>query len=238
MLLLSVIIEYFTHDEIKNYYGQLNPVIESYLQSNEPSLKRLSIETVNKLSLAPKAVTVLSKYNQLIPLVLNALDLAQTIAGCKFFIGNQSFSFAVAEAIKVKRVLEVCYETPNVIKLEGEHSGIVDRLNNQIIDIHDKNIRLRGKNEDLKKQKDRNDKLEASLCALITELEKRDIANEVISQASRSGLIDLMGFWEEHKQEDETKLANKIHTMFSEHEQEVIKKLLNKNKNKKSDEKL
>jgi len=128
------------------------------------------------------------------------------------------------------------YETPNVIKLEGEHSGIVDRLNNQIIDIHDKNIRLRGKIEDLKKQKDRNDKLEASLCALITELEKRDIANEVISQASRSGLIDLMGFWEEHKQEDETKLANKIHTMFSEHEQEVIKKLLNKNKTKNSDE--
>jgi hypothetical protein len=52
--------------------------------------------------------------------VLNALDLAQTIAGCKFFIGNQSFSFAVAEAIKVKRVLEVCYETPNVIP-EGQN---------------------------------------------------------------------------------------------------------------------
>ena len=52
--------------------------------------------------------------------VLNALDLAQTIAGCKFFIGNQSFSFAFAEAIKVKRVLEVCYETPNVIP-EGQN---------------------------------------------------------------------------------------------------------------------
>lgn len=122
------------------------------------------------------------------------------------------------------------YETPNIIKLEGEHGETIDRLNNQIIDIHDKNIRLRGKIEDLKKQKDRNDKLEASLCALITELEKRDIANEVIAQASRSGLIDLMGFWEEHKQEDETKLANKIHTMFSEHEQEVIKKILNQKK--------
>ena len=81
----------------------------------------------------------------------------------------------------------------------------------------------------LEKEKDRNDKLEASLCALITELEKRDIANDVISQASRSGLIDLMGFWKEHKQEDEIKLANKLHTMFSEHEQEVIKKLLNQN---------
>lgn len=52
--------------------------------------------------------------------VLNALELAQTIAGCKFFIGNQSFPFSVAEALKVKRVLEICYETPNVI-VEGEN---------------------------------------------------------------------------------------------------------------------
>ena len=122
------------------------------------------------------------------------------------------------------------YETTNVIQIEGEHSETIDRLNNQIIDIHNKNIKLRGENFYLKKQKDRNDKLEASLCALITELEKRDIANEVIAQASRSGLIDLMSFWKEHKQEDETKLANKLHTMFSEHEQELIKKILNQKK--------
>jgi hypothetical protein len=44
-----------------------------------------------------------------------ALELASAIAGCKLFIGNQSFPFAVAEALKVKRVLEVCYQTPNVI---------------------------------------------------------------------------------------------------------------------------
>jgi hypothetical protein len=50
--------------------------------------------------------------------VSDALQLAKTIAGCKFFIGNQSFPFAVAEALKVKRVLEVCYQTPNVI-VEG-----------------------------------------------------------------------------------------------------------------------
>ena len=75
MLLLSVIIEYFTHDEIKNYYAQLNPIIEAYLGSNEPALKRLSIETVNKLSSTPKAVSVLSQYKNLIPLVLQALDL-------------------------------------------------------------------------------------------------------------------------------------------------------------------
>lgn len=45
----------------------------------------------------------------------NALELARAIAGCKFFIGNQSFPFAVAEAIKAKRVLEVCPQCPNVI---------------------------------------------------------------------------------------------------------------------------
>ncbi len=43
------------------------------------------------------------------------LELAQVIAGCKFFIGNQSFPFAVAEGLKVPRALELCYECPNVI---------------------------------------------------------------------------------------------------------------------------
>lgn len=74
---------------------------------------------------------------------------------------------------------------------------------------------------------DRNNKLEAGLCAIITELEKKGIANEVISQASKSGLIDLMGFWEQHSKEDETRLAKELHK-FSEHEQDVLKKLLNK----------
>jgi hypothetical protein len=52
--------------------------------------------------------------------VKDGLQLASAIAGCKFFIGNQSFPFAVAEAMKVKRVLEVCYQTPNVI-VEGSN---------------------------------------------------------------------------------------------------------------------
>jgi hypothetical protein len=52
--------------------------------------------------------------------VKNFLELAEALAGCKFFIGNQSFPFAVAEALKVKRVLEVCFECPNVIP-EGEY---------------------------------------------------------------------------------------------------------------------
>jgi len=47
--------------------------------------------------------------------VKNFLEFAEVVAGCKFFIGNQSFPFAVAEALKVKRALEVYFECPNVI---------------------------------------------------------------------------------------------------------------------------
>lgn len=51
----------------------------------------------------------------------NFYDLARIIAGCKFFIGNQSFPFALAEGLKVKRVLELYFECPNVIPA-GEHA--------------------------------------------------------------------------------------------------------------------
>jgi hypothetical protein len=43
------------------------------------------------------------------------LQMAAIIAGCKLFIGNQSFPFALAEALKVKRLLEVYHLCPNVV---------------------------------------------------------------------------------------------------------------------------
>lgn len=43
------------------------------------------------------------------------LDLAITIRSCRLFIGNQSLCFALAEAMKVPRLLEVCRYAPNVI---------------------------------------------------------------------------------------------------------------------------
>ena len=73
---------------------------------------------------------------------------------------------------------------------------------------------------------DQNKKLESGLCALITELEKKGIADEVITQASKSGLINLTDFWLHHSKEDETRLSIELHK-FSEHEQEVLKRLLN-----------
>ena len=50
--------------------------------------------------------------------VANFLELASVIAGSKLFIGNQSFPFSLAEALKVRRVLEVFYQCPNVL-VEG-----------------------------------------------------------------------------------------------------------------------
>lgn len=47
--------------------------------------------------------------------VNNFLELAGLIAGCRLFIGNQSFPFALAEAMKVNRLLEWYFQTPNVV---------------------------------------------------------------------------------------------------------------------------
>lgn len=47
--------------------------------------------------------------------VNNFLELAKIISGSKLFIGNQSFPFSLAEGLKVRRVLEVSFESPNVI---------------------------------------------------------------------------------------------------------------------------
>ena len=51
--------------------------------------------------------------------VQNFLELAGAIASCKFFIGNQSFPFSLAEALKVPRILETYMLCPNVIP-QGE----------------------------------------------------------------------------------------------------------------------
>ncbi len=50
--------------------------------------------------------------------VENFLELAKIIAGSKLFIGNQSFPFSLAEAMKTKRLLEVYHLCPNV-NVEG-----------------------------------------------------------------------------------------------------------------------
>jgi hypothetical protein len=46
------------------------------------------------------------------------LEMATLINSCKLFIGNQSFPFAIAEGLKINRLLEVYYLSPNV-NVEG-----------------------------------------------------------------------------------------------------------------------
>lgn len=45
----------------------------------------------------------------------NFYDLACAIKSCKFFVGNQSMCFAIAEAMKTPRILEICSFAQNVI---------------------------------------------------------------------------------------------------------------------------
>ncbi len=49
------------------------------------------------------------------------LELAEYIAGCRLFIGNQSMAFSIAEQLKVKRILEQYIPAPNVIPQGGEY---------------------------------------------------------------------------------------------------------------------
>jgi len=67
------------------------------------------------------------------------LEFARIVAGCRFFIGNQSFPYSIAEALKVNRALEVCFECPNVIPegkngydfcFQPQFEKIVQQLNN------------------------------------------------------------------------------------------------------------
>ena len=68
------------------------------------------------------------------------LQLAQIIAGCKVFIGNQSFPFSIAEGLKVPRILELSFDVINVVpEGEGAHDfffqdhfeALVERLASQ-----------------------------------------------------------------------------------------------------------
>ena len=77
MMPLSTIIEYFSINEIDTYYAPLNNIIENYLKSDVASLKRLAIDVVNNLATTQSGTKVMKKYPNLIPLVLNAVDMSQ-----------------------------------------------------------------------------------------------------------------------------------------------------------------
>jgi len=68
-------------------------------------------------------------------------ELAVAIKSCKFFIGNQSMCYAIAEGLKVPRILEVCDFAPNVIphgenaydmRLPGTLEYLVSKLDKEL----------------------------------------------------------------------------------------------------------
>lgn len=57
--------------------------------------------------------------------VSNFLELALVIRSSLLFIGNQSFPYSIAEAMKVPRLLEQCLYAPNVVAVGGFAHPIV-----------------------------------------------------------------------------------------------------------------
>jgi hypothetical protein len=88
-----------------------NPIIDHSFLAKYPDVVFLGVkaEYENMKKLVPNIKWVQVK---------NFLEMAQIIAGCKFFIGNQSFPFSLAEALKVPRILETYHAAPNVV-VEG-----------------------------------------------------------------------------------------------------------------------
>lgn len=88
-----------------------NPVIDHSFLAKYPDVVFLGVkaEYENMQKMIPHIRWVQVK---------NFLEMAQIIAGGKFFIGNQSFPFSLAEGLKAKRVLETYHAAPNVI-IEG-----------------------------------------------------------------------------------------------------------------------
>jgi hypothetical protein len=55
--------------------------------------------------------------------VENFLQAAEYIAGARLFIGNQTFLFALAEAMKCPRILEICRWMPDIVPEGGRWYG-------------------------------------------------------------------------------------------------------------------
>jgi len=61
------------------------------------------------------------------------LQIATAMLDCRFFIGNQSSLFQVAEGLKIPRLLEVCQSIPNVI---GTGPGFYDFLTQPALEYY------------------------------------------------------------------------------------------------------
>jgi hypothetical protein len=86
-------------------YSQLSKYENVYFVGVESEFKALKLHNANIIHLQ----------------VPNFLKMAEYIANCKLFIGNQSMAFSIAEQLKVPRILEQYAHAPNVIPQGGEY---------------------------------------------------------------------------------------------------------------------
>ena len=63
----------------------------------------------------------------------DALMLATILGSSKAFIGNQSSTYAIAEQMKVKRLLEVCVQSPNVIPVNNGFDYVTNQAFNHFL---------------------------------------------------------------------------------------------------------
>jgi hypothetical protein len=67
--------------------------------------------------------------------VPNYLEMAGVIAAAKLFIGNQSFPYSLAEAMKINRVLEMCVSCPNCNpQSDNGHLRLTQNILNYYVD--------------------------------------------------------------------------------------------------------
>ena len=86
-------------------YSQLSKYENVYFVGVESEFKALRLHNPNIIHLQ----------------VPNFCKMAEYIANCKLFIGNQSMAFSIAEQLKVPRILEQYAHAPNVIPQGGEY---------------------------------------------------------------------------------------------------------------------
>tara|TARA_R110002096_G_scaffold51414_1_gene134446 strand:- start:130 stop:477 length:348 start_codon:yes stop_codon:yes gene_type:complete len=80
-------------------------------------------------------------------------------------------------------------------------------------------------NKQLSTYREYSSKIDAAMCAVLNELEQRCIIESVITKASRHGLIDIVGWWRSHKDDDKSRLTQSLHK-YSVDEQRVLFDLL------------
>lgn len=73
--------------------------------------------------------------------------------------------------------------------------------------------------------------LEACLCAIVSELVRQELYQDIIPSAQKNGKVDINSWWIAHTESDRKRLETKL-SEFSLHEQLIIKQLIIKKEQK------